>query len=55
VSRQPSLESLHDEPEYQAMVEEIEAGMTAQLARVRETARNRECDITNQTGRYPLA
>jgi len=30
-----SLESLHDEPEYQAMVEEIKADMAAQLARVR--------------------
>ena len=30
-----SLQPLHDEPEYQAMVEEIRADMAAQLARVR--------------------
>jgi tetratricopeptide (TPR) repeat protein len=30
----PTLESLHDEPEYQAMVAEIEADMAEQLARV---------------------
>ena len=30
-----SLESLHDEPEYQAMVAEIDADMATQLARVR--------------------
>ena len=36
------LESLHDEPEYQAMVAEIEADMAAQLARVREMERNGE-------------
>jgi glucan phosphorylase len=38
----PSLESLHDEPEFQAMVAEIEADMAAQLARVREMERNGE-------------
>jgi tetratricopeptide (TPR) repeat protein len=38
----PTLESLHDEPEYQAMVSEIEADMAAQLARVREMERNGE-------------
>jgi TolB-like protein/Tfp pilus assembly protein PilF len=38
----PTLESLHDEPEYQAMVAEIEADMAAQLARVREMERNGE-------------
>jgi hypothetical protein len=38
----PSLESLHDEPEYQAMVAEIEADMAAQLARVREMERRGE-------------
>jgi len=37
-----ALESLHDEPEYQAMVAEIEADMAAQLARVREMERNGE-------------
>jgi tetratricopeptide (TPR) repeat protein len=39
-----SLESLHDEPEFQAMVAEIEADMAAQLARVRETERNGELE-----------
>ncbi len=38
----PILESLHDEPKYQAMVAEIEADMAAQLARVREMERNGE-------------
>ena len=40
----PNLESLHDEPEYQAMVKEIEADMAAQLARVREMERNGELE-----------
>jgi len=40
----PGLESLHDEPEYQAMVAEIEADMAAQLARVREMERNGELE-----------
>ena len=40
----PNLESLHDEPEYQAMVAEIEADMAAQLARVREMERNGELE-----------
>jgi hypothetical protein len=39
-----ALESLHDEPEYQAMVAEIEADMAAQLARVREMERNGELE-----------
>jgi len=38
----PNLESLHDEPEYQAMVAEIEADIAAQLARVREMEHNGE-------------
>jgi tetratricopeptide (TPR) repeat protein len=38
----PNLKSLHDEPEYQAMVTEIEADMAEQLARVREMERNGE-------------
>jgi tetratricopeptide (TPR) repeat protein len=42
--RDPTLESLHDEPEYQAMVAEIEADMAAQLARVREMERNGELE-----------
>jgi TolB-like protein/DNA-binding winged helix-turn-helix (wHTH) protein/Tfp pilus assembly protein PilF len=37
-----TLESLHDEPEYQAMVAEIEADLAAQLARVHEMERNGE-------------
>jgi tetratricopeptide (TPR) repeat protein len=40
----PNLESLHDEPEFQAMIEEIEADMAAQLARVREMERNGELE-----------
>ena len=36
----PTLESLHDEPEFQAMIADIEADMAAQLARVREMERN---------------
>jgi hypothetical protein len=42
--RDPNLESLHDEPEFQAMVAEIEADMAAQLARVREMERNGELE-----------
>ncbi len=38
----PTLESLHDEPEYQAMVTEIEADMAAQLERVRELEQSGE-------------
>jgi tetratricopeptide (TPR) repeat protein len=40
----PGLESLHDEPEFQTMVAEIEADMAAQLARVREMERNGELE-----------
>jgi tetratricopeptide (TPR) repeat protein len=40
----PGLESLHDEPEFQAMVAEIEADMAAQLERVREMERNGELE-----------
>ena len=40
----PTLESLHDEPEFQAMIAEIEADMAAQLARVREMERNGELE-----------
>jgi len=42
LKRDPNLESLHDEPEYQAMVAEIEADMAEQLARVREMQRSGE-------------
>jgi tetratricopeptide (TPR) repeat protein len=38
----PTLESLRDEPEFQAMVEEIEADMAEQLARVRDWEANGE-------------
>jgi tetratricopeptide (TPR) repeat protein len=38
------LESLHDEPEFQAIIAEIEADMAAQLARVREMERNGELE-----------
>jgi tetratricopeptide (TPR) repeat protein len=41
---EPNLESLHDEPEYQVMVAEIEADMAEQLARVREMERNGELE-----------
>ncbi len=40
----PNLESLHDEPEFHAMVAEIEADMAAQLERVREMERNGELE-----------
>ncbi len=40
----PDLESLHDEPEFQAMVAEIEADMAGQLERVREMERNGELE-----------
>jgi tetratricopeptide (TPR) repeat protein len=39
-----SLESIRDTPEFQAMVEEIEADMAKQLARVREMERNGELE-----------
>ncbi|MBW2542140.1 MAG: tetratricopeptide repeat protein [Deltaproteobacteria bacterium] len=38
----PDLVSLHDEPEYRAIVAEIEADMAAQLAHVREMEQNGE-------------
>jgi tetratricopeptide (TPR) repeat protein len=40
----PILESLHEEPEFQAIIAEIEADMAAQLARVREMERNGELE-----------
>jgi TolB-like protein/Tfp pilus assembly protein PilF len=40
----PILESLHDEPGFQAIVAEIEADMASQLARVREMERNGELE-----------
>jgi hypothetical protein len=44
----PALESLHDEPEYQAMVAEIEADMATQLARVREMERRGELVLPSE-------
>ncbi len=44
LKRDPYLESLHDEPEFHAMIAEIEADMAAQLARVREIERNGELE-----------
>ena len=49
LERDPNLESLHDEPEYQAMVAEIEADMAEQLARVREMERNGELEPIPKT------
>jgi hypothetical protein len=40
----PNLESLHDEPGFQAVIAEIEADMAAQLERVRELQRNGELE-----------
>jgi tetratricopeptide (TPR) repeat protein len=42
LKRDPSLELLHGEPEFQAMIAEIEADMAAQLERVREMERRGE-------------
>jgi tetratricopeptide (TPR) repeat protein len=44
----PTLEPLHDEPEFQAMVAEIEVDMAAQLARVREMERRGELVLPTQ-------
>jgi tetratricopeptide (TPR) repeat protein len=44
LKQDPSLELLHEEPEFQAMVAEIEADMATQLARVREMERNGELE-----------
>jgi TolB-like protein/Flp pilus assembly protein TadD len=44
LKQDPNLESLHDEPQFQAMVVEIEADMATQLARVREMERNGELE-----------
>jgi TolB-like protein/Tfp pilus assembly protein PilF len=46
LKRDLSLKSLHDEPEYQVMVAEIEADMAAQLGRVREMEHNGELVLT---------
>jgi len=44
LKQDPTLESLHDEPEFQAMVAEMEADMAEQLERVREMERNGELE-----------
>jgi hypothetical protein len=38
----PNFDAIRDEPEFQAMVKEIESDMTAQLARTHEPDANRE-------------
>ena len=43
-----TLDSLHDEPEYQAMVKELEADMATQLAHVREMERSGELEPIRQ-------
>ncbi len=45
LERSSNLESLHDEPEFQAMVAELEAKAAAQLALVRERERNGELAV----------
>jgi TolB-like protein len=55
LKRNPNLESLHDEPEYQAMVEEIEADMAAQLERVREMERRGELPPIPPIGSTPAS
>jgi TolB-like protein/DNA-binding winged helix-turn-helix (wHTH) protein len=44
IKLKPDFEPLHDEPEYQAIVAEIEADMAAQLAHVRDMERNGELE-----------
>jgi tetratricopeptide (TPR) repeat protein len=44
IKLKPDFEPLHDEPEFQAMLAEIEADMAAQLAHVREMERNGELE-----------
>ncbi len=48
-----SLESIRDEPEYQTMVEEIEADMAAQLQRVRAMEANGELEPIPDIGFNP--
>jgi hypothetical protein len=45
LEHEPNLESLHDEPEFQAMVAELEAKTAAQLALVREMERSGELAV----------
>jgi adenylate cyclase len=53
LQREPNLASLHGEPEFQAMVEEIKADMAAQLARVREMERRGELTPIPSTDARP--
>ena len=48
-----SLDSIRDEPEYQTMVEEIEADMAAQLERVRAMEANGELEPIPDIGFNP--
>ena len=41
----PNLDSIRNEPEFQAMMEEVKADMAAQLERVREMERNGELEL----------
>jgi TolB-like protein/class 3 adenylate cyclase/cytochrome c-type biogenesis protein CcmH/NrfG len=50
LERDPNLESLHGDPEFQAMVEEIRVDMAAQLERVREMERAGEVILTPELG-----
>ena len=45
LKQDPTLESLHNDPEYQAMVAEIETDMPGQLERVREIERRGELTL----------
>jgi len=47
--RNPNLRSIHDEPEFQALIREIRADMSAQLEQVRQMERRGELDP------YPVA
>jgi hypothetical protein len=44
LERDPNLESLHDDPEFQETLEELRADIAAQLGRVREMQRNGELE-----------
>jgi TolB-like protein/DNA-binding winged helix-turn-helix (wHTH) protein/Tfp pilus assembly protein PilF len=50
LQREPNLESLHGEPEFQAMLDEIKADMAAQLEHVREMERRGEVPATPRDG-----
>ncbi len=44
LDQDPNLDSIRDEPEFQAMVAEIKADIAAQLERVREMEANGELE-----------